>query len=78
MNKVKNLFCFFQVLYNFQAQIDGDLSVAEGEVVRIKEQHNADWVSVCCFFEAENFLFILLLIGNSRLLIDIVMSQFYS
>ena len=37
--------CLLQVLYNFQAQIDGDLSVAEGEVVQIKEQHNADWVS---------------------------------
>jgi hypothetical protein len=39
----------FQVLYTFQAQIDGDLSVAEGEVVRIKEQHNADWVSFNSF-----------------------------
>ena len=37
--------CLLQVLYNFQAQIDGDLSVAEGEVVQIKDQHNADWVS---------------------------------
>jgi hypothetical protein len=26
--------------------MDGDLSVAEGEVVRIKEEHNADWVKV--------------------------------
>jgi hypothetical protein len=32
------------VLYSFQAQIEGDLSVAEGEVVRIKEQHDAHWV----------------------------------
>jgi hypothetical protein len=48
----------FQVLYTFQAQIDGDLSVAEGEVVRIKEQHNADWVSFNSFLSSKLAYFI--------------------
>lgn len=37
---------YHRVLYNFHAQIDGDITVAEGEVVRIKEKHSSDWVEV--------------------------------
>ena len=37
---------FHKVLYTFQAQIEGDLSVVEGEVIRIKEQRDQDWVVV--------------------------------
>eukprot|EP00094_Tigriopus_californicus_P005635 TCALIF_05432-PA protein Name:"Similar to DNMBP Dynamin-binding protein (Homo sapiens)" AED:0.05 eAED:0.05 QI:0/0.53/0.43/1/0.8/0.87/16/1294/2068 len=37
---------YHRVLYNFHAQIDGDITVAEGEVVRIKEKQSSDWVEV--------------------------------
>ena len=37
---------YHKVLYNFHAQMDGDITVAEGEVIRIKEQQNVDWVVV--------------------------------
>ena len=37
---------FCRVLYNFNGQMEGDLTVAEGEVVLVKEQQNRDWVIV--------------------------------
>lgn len=37
---------YHKVLYNFHAQMDGDITVAEGEVVRIQEKQNEDWVVV--------------------------------
>eukprot|EP00095_Tigriopus_kingsejongensis_P009498 maker-scaffold1595_size34508-snap-gene-0.8 protein:Tk09498 transcript:maker-scaffold1595_size34508-snap-gene-0.8-mRNA-1 annotation:"dynamin-binding protein" len=37
---------FHRVLYNFHAQMDGDITVAEDEVVRIKEKQSKDWVVV--------------------------------
>ena len=37
---------YHKVLYTFQGQIDGDLTIVEGEVVRVKEQKNQDWVVV--------------------------------
>ncbi len=37
---------FFKVLYNFHAQMDGDITVAEGEVVRVTETQSEDWVKV--------------------------------
>ncbi|XP_012258359.2 dynamin-binding protein-like [Athalia rosae] len=35
-----------RVEYNFEAQMDGDLSVSEGDFVTIVEMTNADWISV--------------------------------
>ncbi len=37
---------FHKVLYTFQGQMEGDLSVSEGEVVRICEMQNEDWYVV--------------------------------
>ena len=37
---------YHKVLYTFQGQMEGDLSVVEGEVVRICEKHNEDWYVV--------------------------------
>ena len=37
---------YHKVLYNFHAQMDGDITVAEGEVVLIVEKTNDDWVKV--------------------------------
>ena len=34
---------FHKVLYTFHGQMEGDLSVAEGEVVRVCEKQNEDW-----------------------------------
>ena len=44
----QNVFFFFpdtfhKVLYTFHGQMEGDLSVAEGEVVRVCEKQNEDW-----------------------------------
>lgn len=37
---------YHKVLYNFHAQMDGDITVAEGEVVRVTETQSEDWVKV--------------------------------
>ncbi len=37
---------YHKVLYNFRAQMDGDVTVADGEVVLIRAKKNADWVEV--------------------------------
>ena len=37
---------FHKVLYTFHGQMEGDLSVAEGEVVRVCEKQNEDWYAV--------------------------------
>ncbi len=37
---------YHRVLYNFSEQVEGDVSVAEGEVVLIRERQNEDWVTV--------------------------------
>ena len=34
------------MLYNFHGQMEGDITVAEGEVVLVKDQQNRDWVTV--------------------------------
>ena len=37
---------YHKVLYTFQGQMEGDLSVVEGEVVRVVEKQNEDWYVV--------------------------------
>ena len=37
---------FHKVLYTFQGQMEGDLSVTEGEVIRVVEKQNEDWYVV--------------------------------
>ena len=37
---------FHKVLYTFHGRMEGDLSVAEGEVVRVCEKQNEDWYAV--------------------------------